>query len=323
MAPHSSRGYKTPSDATAFDWMLLVLITVIGGSSFAMIRTAVETVEPQLVAVGRLWVGAAIVYALMKAKGRKLPRLVVATQKGPRLHKAWAFMIAGGFMGYTLPFLLFPYAQQYLDSGLAGVYMAFMPIWTIGLAYLFAGESLTPRKLAGFGLGFVGVAILMGPEALKSAGAAALLPQISLLFATFCYAVYAVMTRRAPPIRPRAMAAGVIMSGAAIATPILFFVDLDPSRWSLLSIVNIVGLGVFPTGLAGVLLIMLIKRAGAGFMSFANYLTPIWAVAVGAAVFGERLPANAFLALAVTLAAVAVSRSRPVKPPATARGDHA
>lgn len=302
-----------PAEANLRDWVLLGLIVAFGGSSFVMIRTAVESVPPLGVAVGRIWIGAILLYAVMRAAGRRLPPLFIRTRNGFQIRRSWRWMIAVGAVGNLLPFFLFPWAQQFVASGLAGVYMAFMPIWTVALAYFFAGESLNTRKLTGFALGFAGVMILMGPDVLKGALSSDVKAQGALLFATLLYAVSAVLARRAPPIRPRVFAAGMMIVSAVLAAPALLLVDFQTESWSMASIVSVIGLGVFPTGLNGVLIIMLIRRAGAGFMSLSNYITPLWAVAMGAVIFGERLDMTVFIALALILAGVAVSHRAPAK----------
>ena len=321
MSPRLRRRARGPSAARPLDWLLLAGLVALGGSSFGFIRTAVATIPPAVVATGRLWVGAIFLYAVMRIARRRFPPLLVRHASGARLHLSWASMFAVSAIGYTIPFFIFPWAQQFVESGLAGVYMAFMPIWTLGLAYLFAGEGLGAAKLAGFGLGFSGVVILMGPDVVGGAARSSLLAQAGLLLATFCYAVSAILARRTPPIRPRVFACGTVLGAAVLSTPALFFTDLHPEDWALESVLSVIVLGVGPTGLAGLFIIMLIKRAGAGFMALANYLTPIWAVIVGAVLFGERLGPNVLIALAVILAGVAVSRRarQPVAMPQSAR----
>jgi drug/metabolite transporter (DMT)-like permease len=169
---------------------------------------------------------------------------------------------------------------------------------------------LTANKAAGFALGAFGVAILLGPEALASAGNASLIAQMAILFATFLYAASAVISRRAPPVRPGVFSAGSVLCGAAFATPALLFTAVDFAAISLESWLSILALAIGPTALAGFIIIVLIRRAGAGFMALANYVTPLWAVALGALLFGERLGANAFVALALIFGGVAVSQWR-------------
>lgn len=302
---------SAPGAATSSDWLLLALIVAFGGSAFVGIRAGIETMPPAAVAIARIWVGAGALYILMRIAGRRLPPFF--QRAGGRLHirRSWRAMIGVGVIGNVAPFFLFPWAQLRIDSGLAGIYMAFMPIWTLALAYFFAGESLTPRKLVGFALGFAGVVLLMGPDAVRGAASGDLLAQASLLLATLLYATSAVLARRAPPIRPRVFAAGMMISAAVAATPAVFLFPMQVDQWSALSIAAVIALGLFPTGFNGVLIIMVIRRVGAGFMALSNYFTPLWAVAMGALIYAERLAPSAFVALGLILAGVALSQRRP------------
>lgn len=309
-----ARTLTDPSSGTdhpkALDWFILTVIIIIGGSSFAMIRGAVETIPPNLVAVGRMWVGAIVIFILMKSSGRNLPALFEKTGSSLSIASAWKHMIAIGVVGTTLPFFIFPWAQQYIDSGLAGIYMAFMPVWTLALAFFFTDETMTTRKLIGFAVGLIGAIVLIGRDAISDAATTSLLPQLSILLATLLYAATAILVRRAPSIRPRVFAAGTLLASAVIATPALLFVQIDPQTWSMSSLLSLIGLGIGPTGLASYLIIILIKRTSASFMALANYVTPFWAVAMGALLFNERLALQSYIALAIILAGVAYSQSR-------------
>ncbi|MGE0182817.1 MAG: DMT family transporter [Parvularculaceae bacterium] len=319
-----TRHHSGPAAAGPAEWTLLALLIALGSSSFTFIHAAIETMPPQIVAVGRLWIAAIALYIIMRAKGRRFPPLLVRTKSGWRPHLLWAWMGGVGIIGYSIPFLIFPWAQQYVESGLAGVYMAFMPLWTLGLAYFFADEKLNARRIAGFLMGFAGVLILMGPElmnaeAMRGVSGTSFAAQGGLLVATLCYAVSVVMSRRAPATRPRVFTAGIVLMGAAFATPSLLFTPLDPASWSAVSIASVFALGLGPTALAGIIIIMIIRRAGASFMALGNYVVPAVAVILGALIFHERLEPPVFLALAVILAGVAVSQSR--KRPVIETGD--
>jgi drug/metabolite transporter (DMT)-like permease len=236
-----------------------------------------------------------------------------------RPHRLWVWMMGVGAVGYSVPFLIFPWAQQYVESGLAGVYMAFMPLWTLGLAWFFADEKLNARRIVGFLMGFAGVLILMGPEAVKGVAGSSLVAQAGLLAATLLYAASAVMSRRAPAARPRVFSAGIVLAGAVFATPALFFTPIDPATWSAKSIASVFVLGLGPTAFASVIIIILIRRAGASFMALANYIVPVVAVVAGAILFHERLEPTAFVALGVILVGVAISQSK--SRPAIETGD--
>lgn len=306
--PSSSRA--GPAEATPLDWALLAMLTMLGGSSFTFIHAAIETAPPSVVAVGRLWVAAAALLLMMRGKGGALPPLIIRRTDDLGLNPAWGWMIGVGIIGYSVPFLIFPWAQQYVESGLAGVYMAFMPLWTLGLAFLIADEKLSARRIVGFFVGFAGVLILLGPEALAGVTASSFFAQAGLLVATLCYAISVVMARLAPPTSPRVFAAGVVAMGAVFATPALLFAEIEPSAWSAKSIASVIFLGIGPTAAAGFIIFTIVGRAGASFMALANYITPVIAVALGAILFHERLEPTALIALGVILAGVAISQSK-------------
>ena len=304
---------KTTAQPEFRDWVYLGLVIVLGGSSFAMIRTAVETLPPTAIMVGRLWVAAALLYAMARFKRRRFPPVIARTRDGPRLHRAWAYMASVGIIGNTIPFWLFPWAQQYVESGLAGVYMAFMPIWTLGLAYLFIAERLTRNKIIGFGLGLVGVLLLMGPDALRGVASSSFLAQAAMLTATLCYAGSTIIARRAPRLCPRVFAAGGVIAAAIAATPALLFIDIHASDLTPEAIWAVIGLGIAPSGIGVLFIIILIQRVGATFMALGNYLTPIWALIIGAVLFGESFEPAVFIALGIILAGVFISQRTGVR----------
>jgi len=297
------------ADPKPVDWFCLVMIIAMGGSSFALIEKAVESLPPTIITVGRLWIGAIMMTAIVLGTGRRFPPLLVKEDGQNRIDRGWLCMIVIGGVGTTIPFYIFPLAQLHVESGLAGVYMALMPIWTLGLAAMFAGEALTGRRFVGFIIGFLGVLILMGPAVFGDATQTNLLAQLGLVVATLCYAGSAVITRRAPAIRPRVFAAGSLLSAAIVATPGLLFTDWRLEQWELTGILSVFGLGIFSTGLGAFLIVVIIQRVGAGFMSFSNYITPVWAVILGAILFNERLSPNVFIALGVVIVGLAVSQS--------------
>jgi len=84
-----------------------------------MIRSALETMPPAAITISRLWLGAIVLYAIMRHAGRRLPPLMVWARGKLRLRRSWGWMIVVGIVGNTLPFFIFPWAQQFVDSGRA------------------------------------------------------------------------------------------------------------------------------------------------------------------------------------------------------------
>ncbi|MCW5724279.1 MAG: DMT family transporter [Maricaulaceae bacterium] len=290
------------------DWAGLLFLALIWGGAFALIEVAIEGASPGGVAFGRLALGAVMLGVYAKMRGHRFPPLTDAR---------WLWLLALGFMGNALPFYLTPLGQQSIDSALAGILMAVMPLATVALAHVFANEKMTARGLTGFLVGFAGVVILMGPAALRDLGGPAFLGQLAVLGAALAYAVNVIIARRTPPMPASIAAAGMLIGGALLSAPlgIAEFIAagarFDAAAWGAVAL-----LGVGPTAIASVIYIRIIASAGAGFMAMINYLVPVVAVITGVAVMGERPEASALAGFAVILAGLFIARGGKKPPPA-------
>ena len=187
--------------------------------------------------------------------------------------------------------------------------MAAVPFNTILLAHLFVREEpLSWGKTLGCVLGFAGVIVLIGPEALNQLGGQAL-AQIAVLLATICYAVNSIIARRLNHFSGETAGAGMLIAAALFAVPLSLLMDrpweLAPSETALFAVST---LGWLCTGVGYLLFFRIIARAGAGFVSLNNFMVPLFGVIWGAVVLSERLEPRAFIALLLILAGVAAPR---------------
>ena len=175
---------------------LLLALSAIWGSSFLFIKLGVDELEPSVVALGRLVVGAAILLPIAASRG------------GLGLLRPYLAIVAAlGLLNNALPFWLLGFAETRISSGLAGVIQAAAPIFTVLLAIrLDPTQRATGIRLAGIGVGFVGVALLVG---VQSGGE--LVGALAVLAAALCYAVVGPLRREAgrrdPAAPPRRGAA--------------------------------------------------------------------------------------------------------------------
>ena len=181
--------------------------------------------------------------------------------------------------GNCVPFWLISWGQQGIDSGLAGILMAVMPITTLVLAHFFVrGERLNGAKAMGFGLGFVGVVALAGPNALlelRGTGTA-LLYELAILGGAVLYAVNAIVARRRPKGDALAAAAGVMIVGSIIMVPAAFSGGAPwPATIGGEAAAALAFLGIASTAAATVVFFKLIAIAGPTFVSLINYLIPV------------------------------------------------
>ena len=292
---------------TPSHWLMLGALVALWGLAFAFAKIAVDTVAPEWTMAGRLLTGAALLLTcLLLAGGRLL-----------RDGRAWGWLIALALVGNIAPFFTISWGQQHISSALAGILIGFTPLATLLIARAFVpGEFITPFRLAGFIVGFAGLVIVVGPDALAdiatASGGDVRLAQAAVLAGAFFFACNNVMARLAPDMPLLAKSSGVMLAGALMGTAIAGTMTppaalLEASPASLL---GVAGLGVFSTGLAAIVFFRLIDHAGPTFVSLTNYLVPVFAALTGYLVFGEELRAGVLGGFALILAGIALSEWR-------------
>lgn len=289
------------------DWIRLLGLTLVWGSSFLLTKVAVTALHPELVVTGRLVVACLILMPLTLARSR-------ADGPAPWGLRLWVFLALIALLGNALPFSLITWGQQRIDSALAGILMAVMPLATLAMShYLVPGERLTPHRLLGFLLGFCGVVVLMGPDVRRGldGGQGDLLAMLAVLGGALCYSVSAILARLRPPSEALASAAATTLLAAGLMLPLALgpagpgIPDETPGR----AIAAVLALGLFSTAWASILYFQLIKSAGPAFVSQLNYLIPLWAVAVGMVFLGERPEPSTWYALALILGGILLTQS--------------
>jgi len=134
------------------DWISLLALTALWGSAFLLNEIALASFTPSILVAGRIFVAVGLIYGYLRVTGGSLP--------GPG--RAWWPMFVLALFGNVLPFHLVAWSQQYIDSSLAGVLMAVMPLFVLTLAHFFVpGARLTPFRAAGFVVGFAGVVVII------------------------------------------------------------------------------------------------------------------------------------------------------------------
>ena len=285
-------------------WLLLFALVAMWGSSFLFTKIAVAAIAPTDLVAGRFLLATATLAAVLAATRRRLPG-------SPRL---WLFFLAMALMGNCIPFWLITWGQQRIDSGLAGILMAIMPLTTVMLAhFLVAGERLNRFKAAGFLLGFLGIVVLMGPAVLLelSGSGTVLLSELAVLGGAVCYAVNTIIARHRPKSDALVAAAGVALVACLIMTPASALTGLpDPGEIPASAAIALAVLGVVSTATATVVYFKLIALAGPSFVSLINYLIPAWAVLIGTLFLGERPEWTALAGLAFILSGIALAETK-------------
>ncbi len=288
-------------EITTRSWLMVAALGLVWGATFLFMEIALRGMTPFWLAAGRIGFATLLTVAIWLAVGGKL----FLTED-----RSWGPMILIGIGSTALPFMLLSWGLQYVTSGFAGVSMASVALMVLPLShYLVPGEQMTLRRAAGFGIGFVGVAILIGPEAFAATGDA-LEPvgRLACLAAAACYAVSSVAMRRLPPVDPIGLAAVPLIVGSAFVIPMAWLREGAPVMPDSQTLLVVAILGLIPTAGANLLRVLVIRSAGPVFMSLTNYQVPLWSVILGIVVLGESFRPSLLVALLLILCGVGLSQ---------------
>jgi drug/metabolite transporter (DMT)-like permease len=268
------------------EWGLLGAIALMWGSSFVFIEIGLDVLHPTVITLIRIALGAAALAVFPRA------RRPVAREDWPRLA-----LLSVVWM--SLPLLLFPIAQQWIDSSLAGMINGAMPLFAAGFYSMLLRHPPGPLQIVGLVVGFLGVVTILVPE---TAGASASLLGAGLvLLATACYGLAANL---AVPLQQRYGSLPVILRAQAVAlVTVLPFglAGLPGSRFTWPAAASMLALGVLGTGLAFVMMAALVGRAGAARGAVAIYFIPVVATIEGALFLNETIAPLALGGVALVL----------------------
>lgn len=282
------------------NWARLAALGLIWGGAFPLVEVALEGFAPLTLAAARLVLAAGFLVPLSFLYGGL-----------PRGRAVWAFAAGVALFSNALPFALLSWGQTHVTAGVAGVAMAVMPLMALPLSHLFVpGERMTLRGSIGLGIGFIGVLILIGFDALADfgGGGVAVWAQIACLAATVCYVSGSILIKRAPKTHPVSFAATAMLLGAAMAVPVALSVEGMPSVPGAVPAVAMLVLAAGPSVLALLLMLKILSTAGPPFLSLVNYQVPVWATVFGVFFLGERFEPRLALALVVILFGIAVAQ---------------
>ena len=301
----------TKSGPTAPDWGLLAALGLIWGAAFLGVEVALGSLPPLWVAAGRISMAALLIVTVAHLTGDRLPGFRTVIQR-----RIWLHCLGMGLFTNAIPFGLLSWGQQLVTSSFAGITMAVVPLFVLPLShFLIPGERLSLARVIGFLTGFGGVVLLVAGDrlfmpasnlAMGGGDVIMLMAQLACVGASCCYACGSIITRLCPSVGTISFAAAGLLCASIAILPLAFIVHGVPREVSIASWSGVVFLALLPTGLATILLTIIIRRAGAPFLSLVNYQVPIWAVLIGVGILGEALPGHFVMALVTILIGLAV-----------------
>ncbi|MGA0157022.1 MAG: DMT family transporter [bacterium] len=268
---------------TGFEWMLLVLLSVVWGGSFFFNGIALREFPTLTIVTARVGLAALALLLLMRMLGQGI-------QLNRQILKAFFGM---SFLNNVVPFSLIVWGQQHIASGVASILNATTPLFTMLVAHWFTtDEKINPRRLLGVLTGMGGVGLMMGLDSMESSGFH-ILGQSAILLAAFSYGLAGVYGKRFAQLEipPLATATGQLCASSMILIPLTLWID-QPWTMTIPSIEgmgSLLGIAVLSTALAYVIYFRLLKTAGATNLLLVTLLIPVSAIILGVFLLDESL----------------------------------
>jgi drug/metabolite transporter (DMT)-like permease len=285
--------------------VMLLTLAFLWGSSFLFIEIALDEIEPTTMMALRLFFGAtALVPVLVAQRGAR--RAVADLRIAGR--SLWVL----GVVNAAIPFTLIAWGQQYIDSGIAAIANASLPIFVVLLAIRFRpSERVNGLRLAGIVAGLVGVAVLTGAE--FNGSWSGVVGTLAVVSASVLYATGALYAQaRVDRIDSIVLATGSAITGMLVLLPLaLAQLPSEVPSWETFAAVAVLGFGGMAAG--QLLYYVVIDRYGSTRASLVTYLLPVIALVLGALLLDEPVEVTALIGLVLILSGVAFG-SGMVKP---------
>ena len=288
----------------AQEWGMLIMLSLLWGGSFFFIGIAVKALPPFTIVALRVSLAAVALLVFLRLAGLSMPR-------DPRV---WLAFFGMGLLNNLIPFSLIVWGQTHIASGLASILNATTPLFGVIVAHLLTDdEKLTVNRFAGVVVGFLGVAMMIGPAALGGLGSN-LVAQLAVLGAALSYSLAGVFARRFKRmgVAPIVTATGQVSAASIMLVPLSLLVD---HPWTLtmpgLDVwAAIVGIALVSTALAYVLFFRILETAGVTNLMLVTFLIPVSAILLGAMFLGETLEPKHFLGMTLIAAGLAAIDGR-------------
>ncbi len=285
---------------TPFDLCQLVLVAVIWASAFIAIRVAVPETGPVWLAAIRVCIGFLVL----------APYAIWRGMVWPKTGGQWRLITGMAVLNMVAPFYLIAWAGKTETAGIIGLLLGTGPFLAlVGSHFLTTDDRMSARKVLSVILGFAGILVIIGPSVWSGMVGGGIAAKAAVLGASVCYVMAGLLIRRIdmPPIRLACLALGI---GTAMLIPLALAVDgAPPAGISAKSLMALVFLGVFPTGVAYILRFKLIKEIGYTRFSVAVNMVPVFGVGLGVLLLGEPLTPSILVALALVLGGLIISSS--------------
>jgi drug/metabolite transporter (DMT)-like permease len=290
---------------SAAEWGLLLALTLLWSGTFFFAKLALADLPPLTLVLGRVGIAALALHLGLRLAGRRLPR-------DKRL---WGAFLVMGALNNFIPFSLLNWGQLHIASGLAAILNATTPLFTILLAhFLTRDERMTVNKVTGVLAGLVGVAVMIGLDALKGVSIG-ILGEIACIGAAISYAGAGIFGRRfrRMGLSPAVTAAGQLTASTLLMAPVALSIE---HPWTLPGIgagalAALLALALLSTALAYIVYFRILATAGATNLLLVTLLLPVGAILLGTLFLGETMAPRHFLGMGLIALGLAAIDGRP------------
>ena len=288
-----------PRQPTRTDYIVLFALGALWGSSFGAIKIALHGVTPLTVMSVRILLAGAALLLLILVRKTPLPRGI----------QNWIKIGWMALFGTLIPFFLVPWGQLQIDSSLAAILMAVNPLFALTLGHFFSEhESFTLRQLLAMLVGFSGILLVFGENAISSINGN-IWAQLAVIGAGFCYTISGVIVSRVRGASADSVSASIFICSSVIVFPLWMILE---QPWNLHfeteSLLALTHLGLVSTGMAFLMRYYIILRAGAVFLSYVAFIIPMFGILFGILFLGETISVNTMGAVVLILSGVFLGR---------------
>ena len=288
-----------PRQPTRTDYIVLFALGALWGSSFGAIKIALHGVTPLTVMSVRILLAGAALLLLIRVRKTPFPRGI----------QNWIKIGWMALFGTLVPFFLVPWGQLQIDSSLAAILMAVNPLFALTLGHFFSDhESFTLRQLLAMLVGFSGILLVFGENAISSINGN-IWAQLAVIGAGFCYTISGVIVSRVRGASADSVSASIFICSSVIVFPLWMILE---QPWSLHfeteSLLALTHLGLVSTGMAFLMRYYIILRAGAVFLSYVAFIIPMFGILFGILFLGETISVNTMGAVVLILSGVYLGR---------------
>lgn len=283
-------------------WFVFITLGAIWGSSFLWIEIALREIGPITLVAFRAFFG--LLFGLAVILIQRVPF--------PRTMKEWTPLIALGMTNIAIPFFLISWGQKSIDSGVASILDATVPLFTILVAhFMLRDDKITTPKVLGLLVGFAGVVVLMSKDIGASTGS--LMGQLAVILACVFYAASSIIARIYTEEIPSIMRSMGPLVSAAVVMSISSFIFEAPFKIPTLPItwIALLWMGILGSGLAFLMLYYLIHEIGPTRTTMVTYLFPLGGVTLGVIFLNEQLSWQIVTGAALIIGSLAIANWSP------------